>query len=67
MTFYGSGILRYPGSSRAVHDFEDGPLETLNPEIIRHALAMGYSTEPLPDPEPERRKPGRPAKTEMKK
>jgi hypothetical protein len=33
-----------------VHDFDDGPFETLNPEIIRHALAMGYSTEPLPEP-----------------
>ena len=46
MKFYGAGVLRYPGSSRTVHDFEDGSFETLNPEIIRHALAMGYATEP---------------------
>jgi hypothetical protein len=60
MTFYGSGVLRYPGSERTVHDFEDGPFETLNAEIIRHALNMGYSTEP--PPEPVKRGPGRPPK-----
>lgn len=56
MKFYGEGVLRYPGTSRTVHDFEDGPFETLNADIIRHALNMGYSTEPQPEPvalEPE--------------
>lgn len=46
MKFYGSGALCYPGTSRVVWDFEDGPFDTVNPEIIRHALAMGYSTKP---------------------
>lgn len=70
MKFYGHGALRYPGTKRVIHDFEDGPFSTVNPEIIRHALAMGFSTEPLPEPsiEPEpiveqvKRKPGRPPK-----
>lgn len=50
MKFYGTGALRYPGTSRIVHDFEDGPFETYNQDIIRHALNMGYSTEPPPEP-----------------
>ncbi len=62
MTFYGHGALRYPGTKRVIHDFEDGPFSTVNPDLVRHALAMGFSTEPLADPEPERRKPGRPPK-----
>lgn len=54
MKFYGVGALRYPGTNRVIHDFEDGPFSTVNPEIIRHALAMGFSTvapaAPLPSP-----------------
>lgn len=44
MRLYGSGVLRYPGTSRTVHDFDDGPLDTYNADIIRHALAMGCTT-----------------------
>ncbi len=52
MRFYGSGALRYPGTKRIVHDFDDGPFDTFNQEIIRHALAMGYSTTPPVEPAP---------------
>lgn len=56
MKFYGAGALLYPGTKRVIHDFEDGPFSTVNPEIIRHALAMGFTTEapaaPIPPPEP---------------
>jgi hypothetical protein len=45
MKIYGAGALLYPGTKRVIHDFEDGPFSTVNPEIIRHALAMGFTTE----------------------
>lgn len=52
MKFYGPGVLLAPKSSRVVHDFEDGPFETLNPEIIEEAKRQGFSTEPPPPPAP---------------
>jgi hypothetical protein len=57
MIFYGPGVLTAPGSSRVVHDFEDGPYETLNPEIIAEAKRQGFKTEEAEKPK-RGRKPG---------
>ena len=50
MKFYGSGTVCYPGTSRVIHDFEDGPFETINDIVITHCKAIGLSTEPVKAP-----------------
>jgi len=59
MKIYGIGVLMAPGSVRVVHDFADGPFETVNPAIIEEAKRRGFSIGE-PPAEPEKRKPGRP-------
>jgi hypothetical protein len=53
MKIYGSGQLRYPGTSRVVWDFEDGPFDTVNPTLIDAARRRGYSFTPPVVLEPE--------------
>jgi hypothetical protein len=57
MKFYGSGTVCYPGTSRVIHDFEDGPFETINEVVITHCKAIGLATEP-----PVKKPLGRPRK-----
>jgi hypothetical protein len=47
MKFYGVGCLFAPRTKRVVHDFEDGPFETVNPEMIEAAIKQGFSKKPL--------------------
>ena len=49
MKIYGVGQLKFPGTSRVVWDFEDGPFDTVNPVLIDEARRRGYSFTP---PEP---------------
>jgi hypothetical protein len=46
MILYGKGVLTAPRSTRVVHDFADGPFETVNPELIQEAKRLGFSTTP---------------------
>jgi hypothetical protein len=50
MKIYGVGVLTAPGSSRVIHDFVDGPFDTVNPVLIQEAKRRGYSFSP-PSPE----------------
>jgi len=68
MKIYGVGVLTAPGTNRVIHDFADGPFDTVNPALIQEAKRRGFSFSP-PSPEvkieepkdtPKRR--GRPAK-----
>jgi hypothetical protein len=45
MMIYGAGVLKMPGSNRVVHDFADGPFETVNPILIAEAKRLGFSSE----------------------
>lgn len=46
MKIYGVGQLKFPGTSRVVWDFEDGPFDTVNPVLIAEARRRGYSFSP---------------------
>ena len=48
MILYGSGTLTEKNSSRVIHDFIDGPYETVNQEVIKWALESGF-TDKKPD------------------
>ena len=56
MKFYGSGTVCYPDTSRVIHDFEDGPFETINDIVIAHCKAIGLSTEPVKAPVEQKKK-----------
>jgi hypothetical protein len=66
MKIYGVGVFTAPGSSRVIHDFIDGPFDTVNPVLIQEAKRRGYSFSPpeseieTPKDTPKRR--GRPSK-----
>jgi hypothetical protein len=63
MKIYGHGAFDYPGTSRVVWDFEDGPFDTVNPILIEEAKRRGYSFVAPPPPHKfVRRGPGRPPK-----
>ncbi len=49
MKIYGSGQLRLPGTSRVIWDFEDGPFDTVNQEVLAHARQLGLQ---VGDPPP---------------
>lgn len=53
MKLYGEGALCFPASSRVAHDFEDGPFDTDDPDLIAHALKQGCKTEPVKDQGPD--------------
>jgi hypothetical protein len=46
MKIYGTGVLTALGTSRVVHDFVDGPFETVNPALLEEARRRGYSFSP---------------------
>jgi hypothetical protein len=63
MKIYGTGVFTSPGTSRVIHDFVDGPFDTVNPVLIEEAKRRGYSfVAPPPPPEFVKRGPGRPPK-----
>lgn len=45
MKLYGVGVLMFPGTTRVVHDFVDGPFDTTNAILIQEALRLGCTTE----------------------
>jgi hypothetical protein len=53
MKIYGVGVLHAPGTSRVVHDFIDGPFDTVNPVLIQEARRMGFSFTPPATEEPK--------------
>lgn len=66
MKIYGSGQLKYPGTSRIVWDFEDGPFDTVNETLIMEAKRRGFAFTPPPVIEVKPRK-GRPPKADSEK
>jgi len=48
MKLFGVGQLTAKNTNRVVHDFVDGPFETVNQELIKWALECGFT-----DVEPE--------------
>lgn len=43
MKIWGNGQMVFPGTSRVVHDFVDGPLDTTNQILIDEAKKLGFS------------------------
>jgi hypothetical protein len=61
MKLFGVGQLTAKNTNRVVHDFVDGPFETVNQELIKWALECGC-TDVEPITEKVEHKRGRPKK-----
>lgn len=49
MKIYGKGVFQYRGCGRVIHDFTDGPFDTVNQAYIEEAKRQGLSLgKPLP-------------------
>lgn len=65
MKIYGENIFKYPGTNRVIWDFEDGPFDTVNPDLIMAAKRLGYRIGELPEPPKAKEAPVQPQENKI--